>query len=236
MIARSAVARHSRLVRVVAVAGVGGLACFGLTNVSAAQRPTTAHKAARVWIKPHAAGSLDCNGMSPVQRPVSAAKGCTDIHGALGIHSKFVDDGRFYDNGRYIGHDEPDTRFLSAIHGSGNNVVWHETLGLDPAGLPTVKSPGHDRNHYAELTVAPWFSMALCNQFSYPLLACQPNSDINAPASVNAPTPPGVYPGAGSSFLEMQFYPPGWRRSSTTSAVTTPTGAPHYTSMTWSAR
>jgi hypothetical protein len=209
MIARSAVARHSRLVRVVAVAGVGGLACFGLTNVSAAQRPTTAHKAARVWIKPHAAGSLDCNGMSPVQRPVSAAKGCTDIHGALGIHSKFVDDGRFYDNGRYIGHDEPDARFLSAIHGSGNNVVWHETLGLDPAGLPTVKSPGHDRNHYAELTVAPWFSMALCNQFSYPLLACQPNSDINAPASVNAPTPPGVYPGAGSSFLEMQFYPPG---------------------------
>jgi hypothetical protein len=72
-----------------------------------------------------------------------------------------------------------------------------------------VKTPGQDRTHYAELTVAPWFSMALCNQFSYPLLPCQPNSDVNAPASVNFPTPPGVYPGGGSSFLEMQFYPPG---------------------------
>jgi hypothetical protein len=30
--------------------------------------------------------------------------------------------------------------------------------------------------------------------------------DSNAPATVNAPVPPGVYPGAGSSFLEMQFY------------------------------
>ena len=51
--------------------------------------------------------------------------------------------------------------------------------------------------------------MALCNPFSYPLLPCQPKSDENAPATVNAPVPPGVYPGAGSSFLEMQFYPPG---------------------------
>jgi hypothetical protein len=209
MIARSAVARHSRLIRVVAVAGVGGLACFGLTSVSAAQtiRPAPLHP--RVWIKARSSGGLDCNGMSPVQAPAQAAKACTDIRGILGVHSKWMDDGRFYDNGRYIGHDEPDTRYLSGINGSGNNITWHETLGQDPAGLPTVKSPGHDRTHYAELTVAPWFSMALCNQFSYPLLPCQPKSDANAPATVNAPVPPGVYPGAGSSFLEMQFYPPG---------------------------
>jgi hypothetical protein len=209
MIARSAVARHSRLVRVVAVAGVGGLACFGLTSVSAAQtvRPAPVHH--RVWIKARASGGLDCNGFSPVQRPAQDAKACTDVRGILGVHNKWVDDGRFYDNGHYIGHDEPDTRYLSGIKGSGNNITWHETLGQDPAGLPTVKSPGHDRTHYAELTIAPWFSMALCNPFSYPLLPCQPKSDANAPATVNGPVPPGVYPGAGSSFLEMQFYPPG---------------------------
>jgi hypothetical protein len=74
-----------------------------------------------------------------------------------------------------------------------------------------VNSPGHDVNHYAELTVAPWFSMALCDQYSYPLLPCQPQSDANAPAAFmgGGPVLPGVYPGAGSSFLEMQFYPPG---------------------------
>jgi len=155
MIARSAVARHSRLIRVVAVAGVGGLACFGLMGVSAAQtvRPAPLHP--RVWIKARASGALDCNGMSPVQASAQAAKACTDIRGILGVHNKWVDDGRFYDNGRYIGHDEPDTRYLSGISGSGNNITWHETLGQDPAGLPTVKSPGHDRTHYAELTIAP---------------------------------------------------------------------------------
>jgi len=209
MIARSAVAGRSRLMRVVSVAGVGGLACFALTSVSAAQTAGTGHQAARVWVKPHAAGGLDCNGMSPVQRPVSAANVCTDIRGGVGVHSKWVEDGRFYDNGRYIGHDEPNTRFLSAVHGSGSNVTWHETLGLDPAGLPIVKTPGHDRTHYVELTPALWFSMALCNPFSYPLLPCRPNSDVNAAATLNFPVPPGVYPGAGSSFLEMQFYPPG---------------------------
>jgi hypothetical protein len=87
--------------------------------------------------------------------------------------------------------------------------VWHETLGTDPAAAPTVKTPGHDTTHYVELTVAPWFGMALCNPFSYPLLPCKPQSDVNAPATVDAPVPAGVYPGAGSSFLEMQFYPPG---------------------------
>jgi hypothetical protein len=193
---------------VVAAAGASAMVSFGLTGISAAQ-VVPAHTSARVWVKPHAAGNLDCNGMSPVQRTLLLAKVCTDIRGALGAHSKFTDDGRFYDNGRYIGHDEPDTRFLSSVRGSGNNVTWHETLGVDPAGLPTVKTPGRDRTHTVELTIAPWFSMALCNQFSYPQLPCKPNSDVNAPASPNAPVPPGEYPGAGSSFLEMQFYPPG---------------------------
>jgi hypothetical protein len=209
MIERSAATGRSRFLRAVAVAGAGALACFGLTAVSAASTAKPAHAPARVWIKPQRVGGLDCNGMSPVQRLAQAAKACTDIRGMLGVHNKNTWGGRFYDNGRYIGHDEPDLRFLSSVKGSGNNVTWHETLGSDPAAAPTVKRPGHDVNHWAELTVAPWFSMDLCDQFSYPLLPCQPNSDANAPASPNAPVPPGQYPGGGSSFLEMQFYPPG---------------------------
>ncbi len=176
-----------------------------LVLVGAASAST--HHGGRTWVAPRSVGALDCNGVSPLQTTIESAKACTDIRGIPG--SPYVDDGRFYDNGRYIGHDEPDTRFLSGIHGSGNNVVFRETLGKDPRALPTVRAPGHDRTHWAELSIAPWFSMALCNQFSYPLLPCKPRSDINQPATVNAPVPAGVYPGAGSSFLEMQFYPPG---------------------------
>jgi hypothetical protein len=209
---------------VAAIAAAGGLACFGM--VSASAQSLAAHSAAaaahrykpepggsaqtgHVWIKPRAVGNLDCNLMSAVQKTLLIDNACTDIKGIYGIDNKNTWGGRFYDNGRYIGHDEPITRFLSRRGGSGNNVVWNERLGRDPAALPTVKRPGHDVTHYVELSSAPWFGMALCNPFSYPLLPCKPKSDVNAPASINAPTLPGQYPGAGSSFLEMQFYPPG---------------------------
>ena len=212
MIIPSGTLGRSRLARVVAIAATCGLACFGLASTAAAQtvkpEPGGSPQTAHVWVAPHATGGLDCNGMSPAQKTVNI-KVCTDIRGMKGVNNDYTWGGRFYDNGRYIGHDEPLIRFMSGRNGSGNNVVWHETLGTDPAQPPTVKTPGHDRTHFAELTIAPWFGMALCNPFSYPLLPCQPGSDANAPASVNAPTPPGVYPGAGSSFLEMQFYPPG---------------------------
>jgi hypothetical protein len=200
--------RRSRLTRIMIIAAAGGLACFSLASASAAQNVKPHQGGSRVWVKPLAAGGLDCNGMSPVQKTLDM-KVCTDIRGIYAIHNRWTWGGRFYDNGRYIGHDEPFIRFLSARDGSGNDVVWHETLGTDPALPPTVKTPGHDRTHSFELTIAPWFGMALCNPFSEPLLPCKPESDRNAPATVDAPVPPGVYPGAGSSFLEMQFYPPG---------------------------
>ena len=188
---------------VMACAAVTG--CLLLAGAASAQT----HHAQRAWVAPHRVGALDCNGMSPLQSTIESAKACTDIRGILNSTSPYMDDGHFYDNGRYIGHDEPDTRFLSGIRGSGNNVVFRETLGRDPKGAPTVKVPGRDRTHWVELSIAPWFSMALCNQFSYPLTPCKPMSDSNAPGTVNAPVPPGVFPGGGSSFLEMQFYPPG---------------------------
>jgi hypothetical protein len=148
-----------------------------------------------------ARGALDCNGFSTIQQSIKPSGVCTDIRG-FAHETANTEDGRFYDNGHYIGHDEPDLTFLSNRPGSGNNVTWTETLPQDPSAAPTVGSPGSDVTHWFELSVAPWFSMALCNPNSYPLAACKPNSDSNAPHGPHNQ-------GGGSSFLEVQFYPPG---------------------------
>jgi hypothetical protein len=151
---------------------------------------------------PAARGALDCNGWSPIQQSIKPTGACTDIRGIAGIKNANTWDGRFYDNGHYIGHDEPDLTFLSTRAGSGNDVTWTETLPRDPLARPTSnRGPGHDVTHWFELSLAPWFSMALCNPRSYPLNPCTPNSDSNAPH--------GQFTGGGSSFLEVQFYPPG---------------------------
>jgi hypothetical protein len=152
-------------------------------------------------VAPNAYGLLDCNGFSPIQKLIKPNMVCTD--------PRALYDGkpaRFYDNGHYIGHDEPSIRFLSNLPGSGNNVTWNERLPEDPAALPSVASPGSDVTHWFELSIAPWFGMALCDPYSYPQAACKPNSDANAPK--NPPT--FNVDGGGSSFLEVQFYPPGF--------------------------
>jgi len=152
-------------------------------------------------LMPAAKGGLDCNGWSPIQQSNRPFGQCTDVRGFQGVDNAFNQDGRFYDNGHYIGHDEPDLTYLSDTTGSGNNVTWTETLPMDPVAAPTVQTPGSDVTHWFELSVAPWFSMALCNPQSYPLNPCTPKSDKNAPH--------GKFTGGGSSFLEVQFYPPG---------------------------
>ena len=129
---------------------------------------------------PAAQGNLDCNGFSPVQKPLRANE-CTDIRGDLGVDNANTWGGRFYDNGHYIGHDEPDATFLSGAPGSGGNVNWSVTLGRDPSAAPGDAKPGKDVSHWFELSPAPWFSMALCDPNSYPQTPCTPNSDSNAP-------------------------------------------------------
>ena len=150
-------------------------------------------------VKPRAQGTLDCNGYSPIQRTVHPGFACTDPR-AINANKG----GRFEDNEHYIGHDEPIVRFLSHRAGSGNDTTWTETLPRDPSALPTVANPGSDITHQFELTIAPWFSMALCNSRSFPLRRCIPNSDSNAPNPADGTS------GGGSSFLEAQFYPPGF--------------------------
>jgi len=152
-------------------------------------------------VSPNPIGALDCNGFSPIQKTVKPTMVCTD--------PRSIENGqgaRFEDNEHYIGHDEPSTRFLSDVPGSANDVTWTETLPVDPAAPPTVANPGSDVTHWFELSVAPWFGMALCNPYSYPQTACHPESDANAPRN------PPTYDigGGGSSFLEVQLYPPGF--------------------------
>jgi hypothetical protein len=182
----------------------------GPSAVAAEKVPASA-LIAHVPGSPTAVHQLDCNGQSPVQSAVRASE-CTDIRGLPGVDNSYNWGSRFYDNGEYIGHDEPDATFLSTQKGSGDSVNWTMTLGQDPTAMPTDTTPGHDVAHWFELTPAPWLSMALCDSASYPQLPCVPESDSNAPApctTAAAKCSPNLYPGAGSAFMEMQFYPPG---------------------------
>jgi hypothetical protein len=141
-------------------------------------------------------GNLDCNGHSPVQRPVKPGGTiCAEVHLAPG-------GSRFEDNGAYIGHDEPTVQFYSNQPGSSTNVSYVQTLPRDPQALPTVRGPRKDVTHFFELMPTLWYSMALCDPNSFPQLPCTPDSDTN--------TPDGNYPGGGAAFLELQFYPPGF--------------------------
>jgi hypothetical protein len=172
----------------------------GLPAAASTAAPSSAAK-----YVPNARGELDCNGFSPVQKPLRLFN-CTDVRGFKKANANTWG-GRFYDNGHYIGHDEPNTTFNSSAAGSGNNVTWTVTLGKSPKAAPTDVDPGHDVTDWFELTPAPWFSMALCDPNSYPITACTPESDSNAPTCKYATCTSGD--GGGSAFMEMQFYPPG---------------------------
>jgi hypothetical protein len=191
---RPVIRRRSRLVGVGMTLALSAV-LFGVsanTQVQAAAKtgPLTASKT----------GELDCNADSPIQTSVREMT-CTDIKGILGVNNKNTWGGKFYDNGHYIGHDEPDATFESTRPGSGNDITWTETIGADPSAAPTDATPGTDVSHWFELSPAPWFSMALCDPNSYPQAPCSPNSDLNAPTS--------TFNGGGSTFMEMQLYPPG---------------------------
>ena len=127
-----------------------------------------------------AQGGLDCNGLSRIQQPLKAHDVCADFR---------LGNDRGEDNGVYIGHDEPSIGFFSSAPQSGNNVQWEVTLPREHA-LPATQS--------FENFITFWFGMALCDPGSFPNGRCIPDSDRNNPSE------------AGSAFLEMQFYPPGF--------------------------
>ncbi|HVA60361.1 MAG TPA: hypothetical protein VNG13_07465 [Mycobacteriales bacterium] len=172
-------------------ATVGAVAA--LVAASIAATGATFAAAATGSVSPRATGELDCNGYSTIQTSVRPGFVCADLHGANG--------GRFYDNGWYIGHEEPTIQFLSTAPGTGDNVTWRQQLPLEPTVAPTDNSPANPVTHSFELTVAPWFSMMMCDPNSYLETPCNPQSDTNATSYGGE--------GGGSAFMEMQFYPPG---------------------------
>lgn len=103
----------------------------------------------------------------------------------------------------YIGHDEPQTEFISSKPGSGNNMLWQTTL---PGADPTPTQTGSKIANF-ELYTATWFGLAACDPNSFSeasgsYSACTPNSDTNSQNS-------------GEAFMELQFYPPGLNCSTT---------------------
>ena len=158
---------------------------------TAATATTTVKTAVSGSIAPDKTNELDCNGHSSKYASVrSVAATCTDP-------VKVVDGKRlrFEDNEHYIGHDEPSVKFISSTPGSGNTMTYLTKIPVDPAASPT---PTGSVTDYGELSIAPWFGLPMCDPLSFPQGSCTPDSDSNNP---NA---------AGSAFMELQLYPPGY--------------------------
>ncbi|HEY5358417.1 MAG TPA: hypothetical protein VIJ82_12210 [Streptosporangiaceae bacterium] len=187
---------------IMAVASVGMTAASQAATAAPARVTTTA---ARPQVKPHAVNNLDCNGYSNKYTALSPGgkMRCTD---PLRLHrvkydGKWVLRGyRFKDNGHYVGHDEPSVKFISHTAGSGNTMTYLTKLAIDPRRQPTANG---SVTKYAELSVAPWFGLPMCDPASYPQNPCTPDSDTNSGA-FNDPH------AAGSAFMELQLYPPGF--------------------------
>ena len=147
-------------------------------------------------VAPNAVSEVDCNGWSKKFGTVrKMASNCTD---PLRVYDGKAT--RFYDNKHYIGHDEPSVKFISSAPGSGNTMTYLQKIPLDPVKSPT---PSGSVTNYGQLSVAPWFGLPLCDPKSYPQNACTPDSDANS-GLISDPN------AAGSAFMELQFYPPGY--------------------------
>ena len=104
--------------------------------------------------------------------------------------------------GHYVGHDEPSVLFYSNKAGSGNEMSYTGTLPVEP---PHTNVPG--KNVYSfEYTPSFWFGMAMCDTQSYPELvnSCVPDSNVNIVSPAKSPYH------AGTAYMELQFYPPGY--------------------------
>ena len=184
-----------------------GIACLSVAIGPAAAR--VSHGAAHSHgVAPRRISEVDCNGWSPKFHAVAALhrSTCVDPRGPRKLKGRwsapalsYNDRGRFIDNGHYVGHDEPSVKFISSAPDSGNTMTYDMKLPKDPGKRPTNTG---SVVKYAELSVAPWFGLPICDPRSYPQNPCAPDSDAN--------TGSGLPTDAGSAFMELQFYPPGF--------------------------
>lgn len=182
--------------RLKSLARILSLATILVLPLTAGTYAAPAPAATAGGVVPNATNMLDCNGHSTAYQSVKPTMKmlCTDPF--------FKDNGvpeRAYDNGHYIGHDEPTVKFISSAHGSGNHMTYLMQLAVDPKATPT---PSGSITHYAELSPAPWFGLPLCDPKSFPMNPCKRDSDKN--------TGLGSATDAGSAFMELQFYAPGF--------------------------
>lgn len=174
--------------------------------------PAIAHVTATPAVRsvaPDKVNMLDCNGWSKHYKSVSPGfrMHCVDPRGKVKGTSApwsangktYKNNGRFIDNGHYVGHDEPSVKFISSAANSGNTMTYYMKMPNQPSRPPTNSG---SVVHYAELSPAPWFGLPLCDPNSYPQNPCTPDSDSNIGSNVaNA---------AGSAFMELQLYAPGF--------------------------
>jgi len=123
--------------------------------------------------------------------------------------------------GRYIGHDEPALLFYSNVSGSGNHYVSKLVLPTDPSTFPTdANSNGTGGPTVWNFQLHPtfWYGMALCDTESFPNFnhSCLPDSDSNIFDDADPRSPRYIGHHPGTAFLELQFYPPGWVNSFST--------------------
>ena len=188
--------RKWRLLLVPAM-GLAVICQLSLTGSAGAATVATTVKAAVTSVAPNPVNELDCNGWSSKYGTVRKLAGnlCTDpIKITNGKANRFID------NGWYQGHDEPSVKFISSQPGSGNTMTYVMKLSKDPKKLPTASGSVTD---YGQLSVAPWFGLPICDPKSYPQNPCTPDSDTNS-GGISDPN------AAGSAFMELQFYPPGF--------------------------
>src|SRR5262249_19566876 len=125
-------------------------------------------------------------------------------HSCAGAHmmcTEVYDSESVFGEGNYVGHDEPSVLFYSNQPGSGNQMAYNVTIPTDPAGAYNTS-----KSYSVMLGPTFWFGMAMCDTQSYPeqLTGCTPDSDSNI-------VDPAVSPKhAGTAFMELQFYPPGF--------------------------
>jgi hypothetical protein len=183
------------LVPAVGIAAVCQLSFVGTAGASVAT--TAAARVADTSVAPNATNELDCNGWSKSYKTVRKLAGdlCTDpIKTADGKGARFID------NGWYVGHDEPSVKFISSTPGSGNTMSYLMKVPVDPKAAPTASG---SVTNYGQLSIAPWFGLPMCDPKSYPQNPCTPDSDSNI-GSISSPA------SAGSAFMELQLYPPGY--------------------------
>jgi hypothetical protein len=132
-------------------------------------------------------GVLGCNLGSPNAATLANELGCPEVKGQNGSFELAGD--------TYVGHDEPEMRFISDARGSGNSMTYQLVLPTDSSAAGAT--PAY------QTMIAFWLGMALCDPASYPQQPCHPDSDANT-GTGQLPTD------AGSAVLELQFYPPGF--------------------------